>query len=547
MKKYDYMPKAISSVRDIMEIAKKDVPDKTAYRYIGEDGEIVNVSYSSFYNKTQALGAAICELGLVSSHIACVGENSYNWIVVYLTALQSAGVFLPVDKDLPSAEMLHVLTAGEADIIFYDEKREAWLMEHRDELPKIKYFVGFDRTEDKGDFLSFSKFVRHGKTLDTTEFKRAKRDENEMKMLVYTSGTTGVAKGVMLTEHNLVSMVYYGLQTSHMYEVGLSVLPYHHTYESVVDILVGIHYHSTICINDSIKNVRKNLDLFKPDFIYLVPAFAEAFYNNVMKNIKKSGKEKTLERGIKLSRALLKMGIDRRREIFRDIHRAFGGNLLRIGCGGAPIRTEIAQFFNDIGIIFSNGYGITECCPLVSLTTVENDRIGTAGIRIKCLDCRIDNPDEEGIGEICVKGDTVMKGYYNAPDKTAEVMKDGWFYTGDYGKLDNDGMLVITGRKKNIIVLTNGKNIYPEELEEYIQGIDYVCEVIVKAIKNEHGSETGLMAEIYPYEPQDETKVALDVKNALAELPSYKQISKIVMRDEPFVKNTTNKIKREYK
>ncbi|MBQ8208252.1 MAG: AMP-binding protein [Clostridia bacterium] len=547
MKKDKYIPKKIGSIREMMELARDEAGDKIAYKFKGEDDAIISITYEAFYNKTQWLGAAICDLGLGSSHIACVGENSYNWIVVYLTALQSAGVFLPVDKDLPSAEMLHVLTAGKADILFYDEKKEEWLKEHRADLPNIKYFVGFDRAEDEGEFLSFSKLVKKGKTLDLSEFRSAERDENEMKMLVYTSGTTGVAKGVMLTEHNLVSMVYYGLMTSHMYEVGLSVLPYHHTYESVVDVLAGIHYHSTLCINDSIKNVRKNLDIFKPEFIYLVPAFAEAFYNNVMKNIKRSGKEKTLKRGIALSKSLLKIGIDRRSELFADIHKAFGGNLKRIGCGGAPIRPEIADFFNDIGIVFSNGYGITECSPLVSLTTLKVNKPHTAGVRIPCLECRIDNPDEDGIGEICVKGDTVMKGYYNDPEKTAEVLIDGWFYTGDYGKIDKEGLLVITGRKKNIIVLTNGKNIYPEELEEYISGIDYVCEVIVSAIKNEHGGETGLMAEIYPYTPQDEAKVASDVKEALEELPSYKHINKIIIRDEPFEKNSTNKIKRQYK
>ncbi len=546
MKKDTYAPKKFASIREMMEIAKADAGEKTAYKFKDEDDEVISVTYNAFYNKTQWLGSALCELGLGEAHISCVGENSYNWIVVFLTALQSAGVFLPVDKDLPGAEMLHVLTAGEAEILFYDEKKEDWLREHRSELSHIKYFVGFDRAVDDGDFLSFTKLVRHGKTLDPSEFKSAKRDPMEMKMLVYTSGTTGVAKGVMLTEHNLVSMIYNGLKISHMYEVGLSVLPYHHTYESVIDLLAGIHYHSTVCINDSIKNVRKNLDVFKPDFIYLVPAFAEAFYNTIKKNIKRQKKEKTLERGIKMSKALLKLGIDKRREIFSEIHESFGGNLKRIGCGGAPIRPEIADFFNDIGIIFSNGYGITECSPLVSLTTVEVNKPHTAGVRIPCLECRINDPDEDGIGEICVKGDTVMKGYYKDPEKTAEVLRDSWFYTGDYGKIDKEGLLVITGRKKNIIVMSNGKNIYPEELEEYIGGIDYVCEVIVSAIRNEHGSETGLMAEIYPYSPKEQAEVEADVKAALSELPSYKHINKVVLRDEPFVKNSTNKIKRKY-
>ncbi len=546
MKKDNYTPRKFSTVKEMLEIAKEEAGNKIAYKYKGEDDEIISVSYNSFYNKIQYLGAALCDLGMGEAHISCVGENSYSWIVVFLTALSSAGVFLPVDKDLPSAEMLHVLTAGEADILFYDEKREPWLLENKDELSHIKYFVGFDRTEDDGNFLSFAKLIKKGKTLDGNAFKNASRDTDEMKMLVYTSGTTGVAKGVMLTEHNIVSMVYNGLKISHMYEVGLSVLPYHHTYESVIDILAGIHYHSTLCINDSIKNVRKNLDLFKPDFIYLVPAFAEAFYNSIKKNIKRSGKEKTLARGIKMSNALLKIGIDRRREIFAEIHNSFGGNLKRIGCGGAPIRTEIADFFNDIGIIFSNGYGITECSPLVSLTTVEVNKPHTAGVRIPCVECRIDEPDEDGIGEILVKGDTVMKGYYKDRENTEAAFCGEWFKTGDYGMIDNEGLLCITGRKKNIIILSNGKNIYPEELEAYIGSIDYVCEVIVSAIRNEYGSESGLMAEIYPYSPKELSEAEDDVKKAMNELPSYKQINKVVLRDEPFAKNSTNKIKRKY-
>lgn len=541
-----YMPKKITSIREMLELARKEAGDKVAYKYKGKHDEIISVTFDTFYNQTQWLGAAICERGFGTSHIACVGENSYPWIVTYLTALQSGGVFLPVDKELPTAEMLHVLTAGEADIIFYDAKREPWLMEHREELSRIKLFIGFDRTVDEGDFISFDSFMEYGKTLDQSTFKALKSDEHDLKMLVYTSGTTGVAKGVMLTEHNLVSCVYYGLQVSTIYDVGLSVLPYHHTYEAVCDILVAIHYHATLCINDSIKNVRKNLDLFKPEYVYLVPAFVEAFYNNIMKNIKKSGKEEIVKKGIKISNALRKVGIDRRRELFKDIHSAFGGKLQRIVCGGAPIRPDIANFFTDIGILLSNGYGITECSPLVCVNKISKNDSRTVGYRLPCLEWRIDNPTEEGIGEICIKGDNVMKGYYNDPEKTAEVLKDGWFYTGDYGMITPKDQLIITGRKKNIIVLTNGKNIYPEELEEYIQNIDYVTEVIVKAIKNAHGGETGLMAEIYAAEPHKEDVVLADVKEALKELPAYKQVSKIVLRDEPFEKNSSNKIKRKY-
>lgn len=541
-----YKPKKFGSIREMMELARTEAGDKIAYKFGGSDDEIVSVTYEAFDNRTKQLGAALCELGYGKSHIACIGENSYNWIVTYLTVLQSAGVYVPVDKELPTPEMLHVLCDSEAEVIFYDGKRENWLHENREALKNVKLFVGFDRSEDdeKGEFVSFKKLIEHGKTLDATEFKSLENDEYDLKMLVYTSGTTGVAKGVMLSEHNLCASVYNGLCISVPGNVGLSVLPYNHTYEAVCDILVGIHYHNTLCINDSIKNVRKNLMTFKPDFVYLVPAFVEAFYNSIMKNVKKSGKEKKIKTGIKLSNALRKIGIDRRFDLFKDIHEAFGGNLRRIVCGGAPIRAEVADFFTDIGIALSNGYGITECSPLVCVNKISKNDSRTVGFRLPCLEWRIDEPNEEGIGEICIKGDVVMLGYYHNPEKTAEVLKDGWFYTGDYGKITPDDKLMITGRKKNIIILANGKNIYPEEIEDYIQGIEYVSEVIVRGIKNEHGEEVGLMAEIYPSEQVDPDNVVADVKEALKDLPGYKHISKIVIRSEPFAKTTTNKIKR---
>ncbi len=539
-----YTPKKFNSIREMMDMAVADVPEKLAYRYKTEDDEIVNVTYTSFYQRTQNLGAALTELGYGNAHIACVAENSYSWIVSYLTVLQSAGVFVPVDKDLPTAEMLYILNNSDASAVFFDAKHEAWFREHRMEMPSIKLFINLDGKTDDGEFVSFSGLVEMGKRLDKSAFKALRSDEQDMKLLVYTSGTTGVAKGVMLTERNLVASVYYGLCVSSISEVGLSVLPYNHTYAAVCEILVGIHYHTTLCLNDNLKNIRKNMQLFKPEYMYVVPAHAEAFYNNVKKTIEKQSKTKTFEKGVKLSNALRKIGIDRRRDLFKDVHAAFGGNLRRFVCGGAPIRPEMVQFFDSIGINLSCGYGITECSPLVSVNTEAENNAFTVGHRLPCLEWRIDDPSEEGIGEICVKGDVVMKGYYKAPDKTAEAIIDGWFYTGDYGKLTKDDTLMITGRKKNIIILGNGKNIYPEEIEGYIQNIDYVEEVVVRGIKSDKGTETGLLAEIYSQEQKTAEEVISDVKKALSPLPSYKHISKIVMRTEPFEKTTTRKIKR---
>ena len=387
---------------------------------------------------------------------------------------------------------------------------------------------------------------------DTSYSSIKKTDTKKLKMLVYTSGTTGMAKGVMLSEHNLVSSVYYGLQVSTVYTCCLSVLPYHHTYEAVSGILVALHHHCTICINDSLKAVLKNLQLYKPDYIYLVPAFAEIFYKKIWANAKETGKDKILKIMLKISNGLRKVGIDLRKQLFKSIHGAFGGNLIKIVCGGAPIRPELGKFFNDIGLNLINGYGITECSPLVSANRDYFNDCATVGVVLPCCEVKFENVTPEGDGEICVKGDIVMMGYYKNPELTNAVLVDGWFKTGDYGKFNDKKQLIINGRKKNLIVLKNGKNVFPEEIENYIMGISYVQEVIVKGIKDDVGAEIGLVAEVFLNDDKlkelkiidKETSLKRDIAEVCKSLPVYKHISKIIIRDKEFDKTTTNKIKR---
>jgi long-chain acyl-CoA synthetase len=301
-----------------------------------------------------------------------------------------------------------------------------------------------------------------------------------------------------------------------------------------------------LCINDSLKAVLKNLQLYKPVYIYIVPAFFELFYSGVWKNVRKQGKEKLVNKMIKISNGLRKAGIDMRGVFFKQITDSFGGNLKKIVCGGAPIRPEIGKFFGDIGIWVIGGYGITDCSPLVSVNDESANDYHTVGRRLPCIEWRVSDPNEEGIGEIQVKGDVVMLGYYKQPEKTDEVLKDGWFSTGDYGFITEEDWLVITGRKKNIIILSNGKNIYPEEIENYIMQIDYVTEVVVSGIKNAHGQETSLKAEVFLSEEKDLNIVHADINEKLRLLPTYKSISKVEIRTEPFAKTTSNKIKRNY-
>ena len=538
-----YNVRKFGSIREMLDIAKNEAGDQIAFKYKKADN-IISVIYSEFNDNTEQLGAALIDLGFGSSHIACIGENSYNWVTTYLTVLKGTGVFVPVDKELPQSDIFNIINESESEVVFYAKKYEEMFKTFGDKLPNVKLFIGFDRTEDDVKFISFSRLLEKGKSCSKESYDKMVSKPDELKMLVYTSGTTGTAKGVMLSEHNLVSSVYYGMQVSTVYDTCLSVLPYHHTYEAVSGILVSLHHHSTICINDNMSAVLKNLQLYKPSYIYLVPAFVEVFYSNIMKNLDKENKREVFFKLIGLSNGLRKIGIDLRKTLFKKVHQAFGDRLIKIVTGGAPIRTEISKFFDDIGINLINGYGITECSPLVCANNDYFNDYNTAGLRLPCVEWRIDEPNEEEIGEICVKGDIVMLGYYKQPEKTAEVLKDGWFYTGDYGYINEHDQLVITGRKKNIIVLKNGKNIYPEEIEGYIQGLEYVVEVVVRGNKNEHGEEDSLIAEVFLNIEKTAKEVVADIHQVCRELPNYKHVSSVIIREEAFQKTTSNKIKR---
>ncbi|HBL40589.1 MAG TPA: AMP-dependent synthetase, partial [Ruminococcaceae bacterium] len=493
-----------------------------------------------------ALGAFLAQNDLTDCTAACIGANSVQWIKAYFTVLRSAGCFVPIDKELPAKDMLHLLNDSEAKVVFYDARHEDFLRENRANLPNAKLFIGFQRAEADGEFLSFAECTEAARCDEAAKAKylACRSDPSAMKLLVYTSGTTGMSKGVMLSERNLVSSVYYGLQVSTVFEVGLSILPYNHTYECVSDLLVSFHHHSTLCINESMIAVLKNLKLYQPEYMYVVPALAEMFYARIMREMGAKGLTESFEKLVSVSNAMRKIGVDKRREQFSFIHDIFGGKLKKIVCGGAPIRPEVAEFFDNIGISLINGYGITECSPLVCANHDAANDFRTCGIKLPCIEWKIDEPNEEGIGEILVKGDIVMLGYYKNPDLTEEVLQDGWFYTGDFGYINDKEQLVISGRKKNIIVLNNGKNIYPEEIEGYIQGIDYVSEVIVSGETDENGNESTLLAEVFLNEIKTPAEVLRSIRNACKELPIYKQISKVVIRDKEFEKTSTNKIKR---
>ncbi len=526
-------------------LAKRAETHKNHPAYKFEEGKSVReVTYGEFYETVRCLGEALTEMGYRHRHIACIGHNSYLWICVYVTTLCSNNVFVPIDKELPENDIKNVIEHSEADIVFCDGKYEEML--RGADFSKNVETVSLD-DEEKG----ILRLIKRGRELidgGSTAFDETKANApTDMKMILYTSGTTGNSKGVMLSEKNMLSCVLSGLEIADVSGTALSVLPYHHSYELVGGLLMGMHEGSTVCINKSLKSVAKSLLIFKPEYMMIVPAFAELFYDKIWASVRKKGKEREFRLLLSVNRMLLKIGIDKRRKFFGEIYAIFGGNMKKLICGGAPLRPEIAYFFDEIGITVQTGYGITECSPLVSGNREFFDDPATVGVTLPCNRVAIDSPDSDGIGEIKVKGDSVMIGYYKEPQKTAEVMKDGWFYTGDYGKFTEKGQLVITGRKKNLIVLTNGKNVFPEEIEEYILAIPEVKEVIVYSKKDESGNQRSLTARTYlnPDMPISLDEIKEKISAALSKLPKYKQIQEIILENEAFEKTTTNKIKRQ--
>ena len=530
-----------------------------AFRY-RKGTQIYDVTFEQFYLDTKYIGSAYTEMGFRKGNkIAVIGPNSYEWITVFVSVLNSEAVFVPVDKELPIEEIAYIINDSDTDVFFFASVYEEKIKANMELFKNVKYFVNFDAKEDDGNFLSYKKLMAKGKELfegGYIDYTSMTPVEEELKMIVYTSGTTGTAKGVMLSLANVMSAQNYGLRVSSTAKTMINVLPLHHTFGGLVDILVGIKCGTTMGINDNIRNILPNFKAYKPEAAMLVPLFVEKFYQRIWAGVEEKGITKLFKAMIATSNGLLKVGIDVRRKLFKSVHEQFGGNLRLIVCGGAPMREELGRFFESIGVTITNGYGITECSPLVSVNRTHYYNFDSVGVLCPDVEVKIDNPNEDGEGEILVKGPVVMMGYYKNPEKTAEVLtEDGWFSTGDYGRYDVESeRLYITGRKKNLIVLKNGKNIYPEEIEDYLTGKTEIEEVIVSAIKDDNGDEVGLQAEIYPMQEKvanlDEAAAYALIKGVVeaynATMPAHKRVTKITVRKEPFEKTTSQKIKRKY-
>lgn len=537
--------------------------DKTAYRYFDRQRNLHSLTYRNLSARFLQEAAGLDAAGLAGKRIAVIGETSVEWVCTYVATVASGGVAIPLDRELEVAEIESFLTVAEADAIVYSHSFNRKFAHLAQEHPTVKKLIPMEPErgtyEDNPRILSYAKLMEMGEDRLREGYNYpAVTDMDRMTEMLFTSGTTGSSKCVALSEKNIFAAVNSACATVNFSDEDsiVSVLPIHHTYE--LCIMIGaLNLGVNIAINDSLKRVMKNFALFQPTGLILVPLFVSTMNKRVWEEAKKNGKEQLLRYLTDVSKGLRKVNFDVRRTLFKQVNAAFGGNLEKIICGGAALNPDIADNFNEFGMEIFEGYGITECAPLIAVNPYTAPKRGSVGPAVPCCTVRIDvthiNDKGFGEGEIQVRGDNVMLGYYKNPEETARVFtEDGWFCTGDIGYMDDDGYIFITGRKKFVIVLENGKNVFPEEIEEYLGKIRSICECVVVGRKSPDGS-VSLHAVVYP-QPElastAEEKEALeqsirdDVNKMNRKLVGYKQVRGVEFRYEPFEKTTSKKIKR---
>ncbi len=534
--------------------------NRTAYRYFDRKSNLLSMTYRNLAARIKAVAAGLTAAGLAGCRIAVIGETSVDWVVTYVAAISTGGVAIPLDKELDVAELEGFLTFAEADAIVYSHLFNAKFADLALRHPSVKYQIPMDpgRKYAKGEhILPFSTLIEMGEDAIEEGYTYPERDIESVAAMLFTSGTTGSSKCVMLSEKNIISAMNAACETVEFSADDriVSVLPIHHTYELCI-MLAGLNYGMNIAINDSLKHVLRNLELFQPTGLVLVPLFVSTMNKRVWEVAKKGGKDGLLRTLTKLSHALREVNFDFRRTMFKQVLSAFGGSLEKIVCGGAPLNPELADTFTEFGIDVYEGYGITECSPLIAVNPYFAPKRGSVGPAVPCCEVRIDtdHKNDKGYyeGEIQVKGDNVMMGYYKNEEGTRAVFTDdGWFCTGDVGYMDSDGYIFITGRKKFVIVLENGKNVFPEEIEEYLGRLDSIEECVVLGRQEEGKSEIVLTAVVYPHlessnynKEEVEAKVKADIAKMNRKLVGYKQVRGIEFRYEPFEKTTSRKIKR---
>lgn len=567
----------LKNLYELVDRANNLFGDITAYRFNRTKDEEISITYNEYYHYVRKLTLAMNKIGVKDQKVVIMGETSIQWIATYMATIFAGGIIVPLDPGLLHEELINFINLAEAKVVVYSNTFEELFKEHESEMPSVEKFVMTNKAlftlepdEEYVDekYISYRSLLTMGDELynkynesdDESKFDFNDQDTEKLSVLLFTSGTTGTSKGVMLNQRNICAVendihpVFSVLSTD---DLILSVLPPHHTYELATTMLAPFMFGATIAISDGIKYVVKNIKQYKPTVMTLVPLFASTFYKTIKKNVEKQGKTKKLKTGMKISKVLRFFGIDKRRALFKDLHEVFGGRLKYLIVGGAALSPEIVDFFHAIGIQMSQGYGITECAPLISVVPLDKYNRSSCGKPMDGVSVRIEKErEEDNYGEMVVTGKNVMLGYYNRPDLTAEVMtEDGWFRTGDYGYIDKKGYIYITGRKKNIIIASNGKNVFPEEIEEYIETIPYVAEVVVVGRECEKTGDVTIVAVVVPNFEEcdahglhdDETiyeAINHSIHDLNQKLESFKHVGVVELRHEPFEKTASRKIKR---
>lgn len=562
-------PREIKDLRDMVQTSAAFFGDKDLYVY-KEDKQEVHFSYNQLRDEVERFGTALNVLGIDDGRVAVIGETSAKVTVTYLGTVNAGGVIVPLDRELTEDQIPEFIERAECDMVVYSASFNGIITKMASKMPHVKYYIPM-KGEDEVDHslpsapvvMQFDEVLKLGEQAlneHNNSYYLHKIDLDKMCAIIFTSGTTGTSKGVMLSMRNLVAAadasckgVPYDSKTRLV-----SVLPQHHTYEMTCSHLAVINLGASEFINDSLKYTMRNFQNYKPTALVLVPLFVETVYKKIWDNIRKKGMEKKVRGLMKFSDTLLKMGIDLRGVFFKEIQAALGGEVKSMICGGAPISPQILKDFYSFGIVIFEGYGITECAPLVAVNPNGAARFGSAGKPVHDEKVRIDKDPAEDFGEIVVKGPNVMLGYYKDEAATKAAFthdmknfdNNGWFRTGDIGYIDNDGYIFITGRKKNVIILSNGKNVFPEELEEHLSHDPRIAESVI--IGREQNGETIITALVHPdyekFEGKSDDEIAAEIKEAVNDvnrtLPSFKHMTAVeVMKDE-FEKTTSKKIKR---
>lgn len=559
----------ITDLKHMLNTSVELYADNVAFRQRFEkDKPFREITYREALDTVNGLGTALIAHGLKGKRISVIGENCYQWATSYLAAVCGTGVVVPLDKELSAEELKQLVIEADVSAVLFAKKYEKMFKEMMASGDtNLEVLVNFSTADQCGEgVFSWESLVEEGKKLVESgdrSFIDAEIYADEMSVLLFTSGTTGIAKGVMLSHRNICEdlMSAPTILNVNTWDIFFSVLPVHHTYECTCGFLMPLYKGASIAYCEGLKYIVKNLAEVQPTMILAVPLIFESLYNNIMKSVRKQGKEGLVRKVLALNKVTKKIGLDLNKLLLKDILKVFGGRMRVLISGGAAIDPAILQFFNDLGFISVQGYGLTECAPMAALNPDNHKymRNSSVGHILPGMEVKIEDKNEDGVGEICLKGPNVMMGYYNMPEETAKVIKDGWFHTGDLGYVDDEDFIYITGRKKNVIITANGKNVFPEELEYYLGRSSMVSESMVWAQEDESGQDTVIVATIKP--DMEEVEAAIG-KEAAADaeqiekllwtevdkinesLPFFKKIKKITVRREEFEKTTGKKIKR---